>query len=230
MKRILAMILAALMICCVLVACDNGDTTTDEKTTTASTTKAPATEEPTTEEPTTEEVTTDDGLPDMTDVYIDVWNDEDATHNAMQINDKTKGVGIVLTIPEGGYLYEAAFQAPSYSDNIGSLKLKVFAWDTDFATTVAAEPLRVDEYVDFTDNDTLVAEYDEGEIGAGKILILVCDGVDEGQGVGIWTGKAFKASTMPEEYLKYGIESWINGKQNLKTVGKFSLIVTEPEE
>ena len=228
MKRILAMILAALMICCVLVACDQAEEPAKE--TTASTTKAPATEEPTTEEPTTEEVTTDDGLPDMTDVYIDVWNDEDASHNAQKIDAKSKGIGVVITIPEGGYLYEAAVQAPSYSDNIGSLSIKVFVWDTDFATTVAGEPLQVDQFVDFTDNDTLVCEYDEGVIGAGKILILACDGIDEGEGVGVWTGKAYKASTMPEEYEKYGIESWINGKQNLKTVGKFSLIVTEPEE
>ena len=229
MKRILAMILAALMICCVLVACDNGDTT-DEKTTTASTTKAPATEEPTTEEPTTEEVTTDDGLPDMTDVYVDVWDDEDATHSALKIESKSKGVGLVVTIPEGGYLYEAAVQAPSYSDDIGNLSIKVYKWDTDYATTVAGEPLQVDEFVDFADNSSLVAEYDEGVIGAGKILILVCDAYDEGQGVGVWTGKPFKSANMPEEYVKYEIESWINGKQNKKTIAKFSLVITEPEE
>lgn len=228
MKRILAMILAALMICCVLVACDEKDEPAKE--TTASTkTEAPTTEEPTTEEPTTEEETTDDGLPDMTDVYLDVWNVDDATHIAQQVEETSKSIGVVVVIPEGGYLYEAAVQAPSYSDNIGSMKIKVFAWNTDYATTIAGEPLQVDEFVDFTDNDTLVCEYDEGVIGAGKILILACEGVDEGEGVGLWMGKPYKSADLPEEYVKYGIESWINGKQNKKSIAKFSLIITEPE-
>ena len=228
MKRILAILLAALLLCCVFVACEEEEPTKRPSTTT---TEQVTTEEPTTEEPTTEEETTDDGLPDLTDVYVDVWNTDSENHNPQPIDPKHKGVGVVLTIPEGGYLYEAAVQAPSYSDNFGTLKVKVFVWDTDFATTVAGEPLRVDEFVDFADNDTLVCEYDVNEIGAGKILILVCDGIDEvGQGVGVWTGKAFKASEMPEEYAKYGIESWINGKQNMKSIGKFSLVITEPEE
>ena len=229
MKRILAILLAAMMLCCVLVACDNGEEPASTETTTAAKTEAPTTEEPTTEEATTEEETTDDGMPDMTDVYVDVWDDASDTHSPQEITETSKGVGIVVTIPEGGYLYEVAFQAPSYSDNIGSLTLKIFAWDTDFDTTVAGEPMQSYQFVDFVDNDTLTCEYDEGAVGAGKILILVCEGIDEGQGVGIWMGKPFKTADLPEEYVKYEIESWLNGKQSKKSIGKFSLIITEPE-
>lgn len=229
MKRILAILLAALLLCCVFVACEEEKEETPNRPS-ASTTEKVTTEEPTTEEPTTEEVTVDDGTPDLTDVYVDVWDDEQTTHTPQPIDETSKGVGVVLTIPEGGYLYEASVQAPSYSDNIGSLTIKVFAWNTDFDTTVAGEPLHSEQFVDFTDNDTLVVEYDEGVVGAGKILILVCEGIDDGEGVGVWTGKPFKEANMPEEYVKYGIESWINGKQNKKSIGKFSLIITEPEE
>ena len=35
---------------------------------------------------------------------------------------------------------------------------------------------------------------------------------------------------MPEEYVKYEIESWINGKVNKKMIAKFSLTITELEE
>ena len=228
MKRILAILLAALLLCCVFVACEEEEA--PQKRPSTSTTEAPTTEAPTTEAPTTEEVTVDDGQPSLTDVYVDVWDVDNTSHNPQPIEGDLN-IGICVTVPEGGYLYEAAVQAPSYSDNYGTLKVKVFAWNTDFATTVAAEPLRVDEFVDFGDNETLVCEYEEGEIGAGKVLILVCDGVDEvGEGVGVWTGKPYKDSNMPEEYVKYGIESWINGKQNKKTIAKFSLIITEPEE
>jgi hypothetical protein len=228
MKKILAMILAAMMLCLVFVACDKEPAI--EQPTALPTTEEP-TEAPTTEEPTTEEITTDDGLPDLTDVYVDVWDVDDDTHTAQKIETTSKGVGICVTIPEGGYLYEAAVQAPSYSDNIGNLTIKVFAWNTDFATTIAAEPLYAQEFVDFADNSDLVCEFDEGQIPAGTYLILACDAVDESDsGVGLWMGKTYKTANLPEEYVKYDIQSWINGKNNKKTIAKFSLTITEPEE
>ena len=231
MKKILAILLAALLLCCAFVACDQGD----EPDKPEGPSKAPATEEPTTEapateEPTTEEVTTDDGLPDMTDVYVDVWNVDDVTHNAQRIDPGSAGIGICVTVPEGGYLYESAVQAPSYSNSIGNLTVKVFVWNTDFATTVAAEPIYAQEFVDFEDNSDLVCEFEEGQIPAGRYLILVCDPVDEsGSGVGLWMGKTYKTANMPEEYVKYDITSWIHGKENKKSIAKFSLTITEPE-
>lgn len=228
MKRILAIVLAALMLCCAFVACDNGDAPAED--TTAKKTEAPTTEEPTTEEPTTEEETTDDGLPDMVTSYVEVWNTEDASQSDMNIKTTyKKGVGVAITVPEGGYLYEASVLAPSYSDNIGSLTIKVFVWNTDYETTIAAEPVYSQPFVDFADNSDLVCEFEENQIPGGRYLILVCDGVDEGAGVGVWAGKTYKASTLPEEYAKYNIESWINGKQNKKSIAKFSLIIEEPE-
>ncbi len=228
MKRILAMILAAMLLCCVFVACDSeGD---KPEQTTAASTQAPTTEEETTEaEETTPEETTDDGLPDMTDVYVDVWDVDDQAHNAQKIEPNGKGVGICVTVPEGGYLYEAAVQAPSFSDNIGNLTIKVFTWNTDYDTTVAGEPVYTQEFVDFADNSSLLCEFEEGQIPAGTYLILVCDAVDEGEGVGVWTGRPYKTANMPEEYVKYDIQSWINGKNNKKAIAKFSLIITEPE-
>ncbi|MBQ7379022.1 MAG: hypothetical protein IJW70_05000 [Clostridia bacterium] len=227
MKRILAMILAALMLCCVFVACDEGDKPSGE-TTTAAKTEAPTTEEPTTEEPTTEEETTDDGIPDLVDVYIDVW--EDKSQSPQALDSKHKGVGIRFVIPEGGYLFEGSVSAPSYSDDLGSLNIKLFAWDTDFETTVSKNPLQLDEFVDFADNSTLTCEYEEGKFGAGTYLLLVCDGVDEqGEGVGVWMDSPIKDEYLKEEVAKYEIASIINGKENKKKIGKFSLVIVEPE-
>jgi len=231
MKRIIAMILAAMMLCCVLVACDNGGDEAGTGRPSRETTAEQTTEEKTTEEETTPEETTDDGLPDLTDVYVDVWDDLNTTQTAQQINEKHKGVGVAVTIPEGGYLYELSVLVASWGDSIGNLTVKIFAWNTDFETTVAAEHVYAEEFVDFQDNGNLVCEFDEGEIPAGRYLILVCDGVDaSGTGVGVWLDKPFKSTTMPEEYAKYEIESFINGKSNKKTIGKFSLTITELEE
>ena len=232
MKRIIAMILAAMMLCCALVACDNGGDEAGTGRPSRETTAEQTTEEKTTEEETTPEETTDDGLPDLTDVYVDVWDTDDASQTDMNIAfTYKKGVGIAVTVPEGGFLYEASVLAPSYSDNLGSLTIKVFAWNTDYETTVAAEPVYTQQFVDYADNSDLVCEFEENQIPGGRYLILVCDGVDqEGTGVGVWAGKPFKSTTMPEEYVKYEIESWINGKANKKLIAKFSLTITELEE
>lgn len=230
MKRILAIILVALMLCCVFVACDEEKPA--EETTTAAKTEKPTTEKPTTEEPTTEEPTTDDGLPDLVDVYVDVWNTDNTSHTAVKVMGEHKGIGVAITIPEGGCLYEASVQAPSYSDNIGSLTMKVFVWNTDYATTVAAEPVYFEQFVDFSDNSDLYCGFEEGEIGAGRYLILVCDGVDaeagddENKGVGLWTGRPTKDTA----YDKYQIESWVDGESTKRMIGKFSLTILELEE
>ena len=230
MKRILAILLAALLLCCVFVACDEKEEPRAPRETTEAKTEAP-TEKPT-EAATTREETTDDGLPDLTDVYVDVWDTDDASQTDMNIaTTYKKGVGIAVTVPEGGFLYEASVPAPSYSENTGSLTIKIFTWNTDYATTVAAEPVYTEQFVDFADNSDLVCEFEENQIPGGRYLILVCDGVDEaGSGVGVWAGKPFKSTTMPEEYVKYEIESWINGKANKKLIAKFSLTITELEE
>ena len=233
MKRILAIILAALMLCCVFVACDTGSENPSETTKadkTEATTKEETTKKETTEEPTTEEPTTDDGQPDLIESYVDVWDDMNESHNPHPLTGD-KSIGIAITIPEGGCLYEAAVQAPSYSDNIGNLTIKIFAWNTDYATTVAAEPVYAETFVDFVDNSSLTCEFEEGQIPGGRYLILVCDPVDEsGSGVGVWAGKPYKAADLPEEYAKYSIEAWADGKLNKKTIAKFSLIIMEYEE
>lgn len=229
MKRILAIVLAALLLCCVFVACDEKEEPRAPRETTEAKTEAP-TEKPT-EAATTQEETTDDGLPDLTDVYVDVWDMDDASQTDMNIATiYKKGVGVAVTVPEGGFLYEASVPAPSYSDNVGSLTIKIFTWNTDYATTVAAEPVFTEQFVDYADNSDLVCEFEENQIPGGRYLILVCDGVDEGDGVGVWAGKPYKSANMPEEYVKYEIESWVNGKANKKMIAKFSLTITELEE
>ncbi|MBR5601414.1 MAG: hypothetical protein IKW24_02170, partial [Clostridia bacterium] len=107
MKRILALILATMMMVCVFVACDGGDEPTPEQPTAPQTTEAP-TEAPTTEAP-TEVPTEDNGEPELVDVYIDVWEDKAQSPQAIAPNHK--GVGIRFVIPEGGYLYESSVTA-----------------------------------------------------------------------------------------------------------------------
>ena len=169
--------------------------------------------------------------PELVESYVDVWDMDDGSHVPLMISDGYKGVGIVITVPENGYLLETRIGAPSYGDNLGSLTLKVYIWENDFDATVATDPVYMENYVDFMDNSELTTTFEANMIGAGRYLILICDGSDpQGEGVGVWAGKPYKADNMPEEYEKYQIESWIDGKQNKRNIGKFSLVIVEPDE
>lgn len=166
--------------------------------------------------------------PEMVNVYVDVWDCDQTTHSPILINSEHIGVGIQITIPENGYLQEVCISAPSYGDNIGSLSIKAFRWNTDYDTTVSADPVYIHQFIDFEDNGALVCDF-ENQIPGGTYLILACDGVDEGEGVGVWAGTPYRSTNLPEEYEKYDIVSWINGKTNKKQIGKFSLVIVEPE-
>ena len=221
MKRFLVLFLAALMICCAFVACNNDEGAGDE-TTTAAKTEAPTTEEPTTEEPTTEEPTTENTQPKQVEYYVDCWEDRGA-RAAEKITESHKGLGFLFTITEG-YISEVSVPAPSYSDSIGTLSMKIFAWDTDYDTTVAKEPLQVDTFVDFPDNERITSYYEEGKIGPGTYMVLVCDPVDDsGSGVGLWTNGVIRNDEfLLEDAEKYQIQSIANGKISKKKIAEFS--------
>lgn len=86
---------------------------------------------------------------------------------------------------------------PSWSNAIGNLTLKLFSWDTDYATTVAGTPIASQEFVDFEDNAWL--ELDFPTQPAGDYLWQLSDPVET---VGVW---AHLGSDMP------GVVAYHNG-------------------
>lgn len=70
---------------------------------------------------------------------------------------------------------------PSYGDNQGNLTLTLYAWNTDYATTVAGTPLAAKTFVDFDDNAWLSLTFPEK--AAGDYLWLLSGGTN---GVGVW--------------------------------------------
>lgn len=83
-----------------------------------------------------------------------------------------------------------ALSCPSYNDNIGSMKFSLYRWAGDYRSTVAQEPLAVETYVDFRDNETLEFGFPEQE--AGEYLIMLSEGTS---GVGIWKFDTSKTGT-----------------------------------
>lgn len=133
--------------------------------------------------------------------------DDAADHTPVSLmNGATFGMHVKF--PEG-FMEDVTVVCPSWSNNVGSLTFKVFAWNTDFDTTVAGEALASETFEDYVDNDSLMMDLTSDSsrgIPAGEYLIWIGDGVDSsGSGVGFW------AKGYPED-SDYLIEMFQNGK------------------
>lgn len=71
---------------------------------------------------------------------------------------------------------------PGFSDNIGSIDLRLYRWDTNYEVTLKGDPVLSKTFVDFTDNAYKDIAFDSQP--AGEYLFLACVGYD---GVGVWT-------------------------------------------
>lgn len=242
MKKALALIFAGLLLCSA-VACDKKEDkpseTTAEKpavTTVAETEKQDeTTQEQTTaaaEETTGSEETTNAESVDHTKDYYDdnvsVFDSSDPNQTPAQIRETGKGQAVRFTLSDEQWLTGASVSCASWSDNYGSLTFYLYRWDTDYDTTVAAEPILKQTFEDFEDNSTLSMDFgsvDEKAFGAGTYLLVVKDGIDtQGTGVGVWTGPRWQGDDA-EFYSSYDFVGYANGRVNKKNIMKATLMV-----
>ncbi len=85
---------------------------------------------------------------------------------------------------------------PSYSNNTGSVTVALFAFDTDYDTTLLASPLAEHTFVDFKDGSNLSLTFSGSQpLPAGEYILLLYDMKDDtptanggtGTGIGLWT-------------------------------------------
>ncbi len=183
--RILALCLAAVMSLMTLAACG-----ADEVEETAAAPVETVEETAAETEPETEPETE---APKKRDkhAYIDMYVQEgDRTPISLMADGSAVAARIVVA---EGFLEEYSIACPSWSDNVGSLTVKIFPWNTDYNTTVAGEPVFSQTYVDYEDNQTLFGELfteDSRGLPVGEYLWWLGDGVDAGgSGVGLWSYK-----------------------------------------
>lgn len=123
-------------------------------------------------------------------VYIDFYEDTGAGHVPYSLMTEGSSIGIHFKVAEG-FLEDFSINCPSWSNDVGSLTMRIFKWNTDYATTVAAAPVAEETFVDYGDNDWLFMYFSEDGVKgleAGEYLVTLGDGVDEsGSGVGLWT-------------------------------------------
>jgi len=219
-KKITALLLAALLTfsAVTLLSCNKEDG--EGETTTAGESQSAA--EETTAAPETEPEETDPPKKRDKTVYVDMYVDDGGNHTPVSL--MAEGSSVAARIVAEGYLNAASIACPSWSNNIGNLTMRVYTWNTDYATTVAGTPVFEQEYVDYADNDTLLAEFGTEEskgLPAGEYLWWLGNGVDEsGSGVGLY------AKQYPAEESTI-VELYQNGEviTNLGWEGSFDIVI-----
>ncbi|MHB1365101.1 MAG: hypothetical protein ACYCWE_04690 [Eubacteriales bacterium] len=124
---------------------------------------------------------------------------------------------------------------PSYSDNIGSLTISLYRWETNYIVSSGAAPVAEEIFVDFNDNATLTLSFAECE--SGEYILVLSEGSG---GVGVWMFSESKSGTF---IYSGGLE--LNGVftmsvsytytpdimfREVKTMNDFSKTVTTPTE
>ena len=184
---------------------------------TAATEAAPVETEPVTQAPETE--------PPVRNRYDEIaLSNKEGTRNPLSLVAKNACLATHFKVDEG-FVDEITVSCPSWNDNLGSLTFKLFAWNTDYATTIAAEPLYSETFVDYDDNTDLTISFKtEDSLGAaaGEYLFWVGDGVDEGKsgGIGTWS---YGFNTDDERI----IENFKNGRNftNFGMDGTISIVI-----
>ena len=219
MKKLLAILLAALLLLSA-VACSNSgeaEETTAETEATAADTTASETEAAAAE---TEAET---AAPKKRDQYNSIAINDGGDHSPISLANGTDSAAVRFVVTEG-YIEYANASCPSWSDDIGNLTFKLFKWDTDYATTVAGTPVAEQTFENYSDNATLEITFNDDGYGieAGEYLLWLGDGVDEsGSGVGFWAG----ACNTNEEAI---VEYYYNGAVttgNYAFEGEISIII-----
>jgi|GEM_PF-1958424 hypothetical protein len=181
-KKTLLIALAVMLTMFSLASCagkttGSGDTDTSADVTATETTAAPDT---TVEETTAEETT---AAPRDTFEYVDFFVEkDDGGHDPHSISD-VAGTALGAKFTAAGYWTDISLTCPSWSDNVGTMTFAVYKWNTDYNTTIAAQPVYTTDFVDYTDNEVLTVEFDGDGLPADTYLWLIKDGTG---GVGIW--------------------------------------------
>ena len=92
--------------------------------------------------------------------------DETSSHGAQQI-EQSSAVQFKSTVPFAGISLASA----SWNNNVGSIRMSLFRWDTSYNKTLSGTPVAIENFVDFADNLTLKFLFDEVE--AGEYLLYM---------------------------------------------------------
>lgn len=106
---------------------------------------------------------------------------ESATQSNINLR-KGQDLAIKFTVDEGFHGKSVKANYPSWADSKGSIRLSLYKWNTDYATTVAAEPITTKKYENFADCQAIEFAFKDADgeyIPAGDYLWRIHEGYDE---------------------------------------------------
>lgn len=131
------------------------------------------------------------------------------THHNLKSSDSSVAVLVNAAAKVTGFTAYCS----SYNNEVGSLNIKAYAWQTDYVTTVAGEPVASGRIENFPDNSWQEVSF--GELPAGYYLIVITGDVPANDyGVAVWTGGAVSSSI-----------TFINGER--EESGLYGALLTE---
>ena len=114
----------------------------------------------------------------LAETVVDLFEVNKEDHSAMQIAGKaTVGMKFAAESP----FVAIDVSCPSWSNDIGSLTLSIYAWKNTYQESIGAKPIASETFVDFPDNAWLKLEVDS--LQEGDYLWVLGDGKEQ---VGIW--------------------------------------------
>lgn len=127
------------------------------------------------------------GLPIKRGIF-DLYTPGAYSHVNLALDHHTVGVHFAA----GGAVKGGTFYLPNYSDSNGTVHLDIYAWNTDYPTSVSGSAVYSCDFVDFDDNTWVTFDIADGLAAGEYVLVLSAEMLpgDE-HGCGVWT----KAST-----------------------------------
>jgi len=168
-KNILLKILLLTLLCCLCFTACQTDPGTPSGTDTADTVPTITAE--------TEAETLPAGIKSRTPTYRDMYNAA-VEKEALQV---PKGETAGFRFSVGAPFDRLTVCCPSWSDDIGTMRFTLYAWDKNYDITVSGTALASEEYIDYPDNAEL--DFAFGEQPAGEYILLISD---TEQAVGVW--------------------------------------------
>ena len=93
----------------------------------------------------------------------------------------SQGNTAALKFKATGTFYAINATCPSWGDNIGNITMKLYSWNTNYATSVSGSPLAEKTFSNFNDNEKIRLTFDP--LPAGDYIWVLSNGTDA---VGVW--------------------------------------------
>ena len=235
--KLIAIILCISMLMMAFVGCNKSS---EEPTTD---TQAPETEETTATNESSEETTseeTEETTEEETTKPIEYEQKSKFVSFVSYKNEATSIKQITPSYTLGGRLNITSGyleQVNAFMGIMGDVNFALYRWDTDYATSVAAEPIKEITYLkqdmakfEVVGMYNMELKFEEEEVGEGSYLYVISAVEGSTTYASIYMGAPWTNKDVSAEYKQYNVSSYVNGKKSTTEVAQSSFVYSATVE